>query len=184
MKRLFDIVLSSILLIIFSPVMICVAIALRLDSPGPVVYKQMRVGRALRPFRIYKFRSMVNNADRIGSHSTAKNDIRITKVGSFIRKASLDELPQLINVLKADMSLVGPRPDVLAQEATYNPKDWIKRHRVRPGITGLSQATLRSSATPEERTSLDLEYVDSAYLSADLRILALTIRQLLTRGSH
>ena len=184
MKRLFDIVLSVVLLLVFCPIMIGVAVALRLDSPGPVVYKQTRVGRALRPFGIYKFRSMVVNAESIGGHSTAKDDARVTKVGRFIRKTSLDELPQLINVLKADMSLVGPRPDVPAQEAMYNPQDWTKRHSLRPGITGLSQATLRSSATPEERTRLDLEYVDSASLGADIRILAQTIRQILMRGSH
>lgn len=184
MNRLLDLLLSGVLLLLFSPIMIGVAIALRLDSPGAIIYKQTRVGRALRPFSIYKFRSMVDNADRVGGYLTEKGDKRITKVGKFIRKTSLDELPQLINVLKGDMSLVGPRPDVPDQEVTYTPENWIKRHRVRPGITGLAQATLRSSATPEERTRLDLKYVDTASLGRDIRILAQTARQILVRGSY
>lgn len=184
MKRLFDILVSGLLLLIFSPVLMAVAIAVRVDSPGPIIYRQTRVGRNLHPFRIYKFRSMVSNADQIGGHSTAQGDARVTKVGRFIRKTSLDELPQLTNVLKGDMSLVGPRPDVPAQEALYAPEDWIKRHRVRPGITGLAQATVRSAAKPEERTRLDLEYVETASLRKDLIILGLTARQVLMRGSH
>lgn len=184
MKRLFDIAVSGVFLLLFSPVMIGLAIAVRLDSPGPVIYRQIRVGRDRRPFGIYKFRSMVTDADKIGGHSTAKGDARVTRVGRFIRKTSLDELPQLINVLKGDMSLVGPRPDVPIQEAQYTPADWIRRTSVRPGITGLAQATLRSAATPQERTRLDLEYVDTASLSRDISILALTARQVLGRGSH
>ena len=184
MKRLFDIVVSAILLLLFSPILIGVAIAVRIDSPGPVIYKQIRVGQHLRPFGIYKFRSMVANADKIGGHSTPKGDARVTRVGRFIRKTSLDELPQLINVLMGDMSLVGPRPDVPAQEALYTPEDWIKRHSVRPGITGLAQATVRSAAKPGERTRLDLEYVDTASFRKDIVILAQTAKQVLMRGSH
>lgn len=184
MKRLFDFVVSGVLILLFSPLLIGVAIAVWLDSPGSVIYKQVRVGRELRPFGIYKFRSMVENADKIGGYSTKKGDARVTKVGRFIRKTSLDELPQLINVLKGDMSLVGPRPDVPAQEAQYIPEDWIKRHRVRPGITGLAQATARSAATPEGRTKLDLEYIDTASMGRDIIILAQTARQVLMRGSH
>lgn len=184
MKRAFDIAASLLLLVLFSPFMIATAIAVRIDSPGNVIYAQTRVGRGLRPFRIYKFRSMVADADRIGGHSTAKGDARVTKVGRIIRKTSLDELPQLLNVLKGDMSLVGPRPDVPAQEGQYTPEQWAKRHRVRPGITGLAQATMRSAATPDERTRLDLEYVDTASLRGDLAILAQTARQVIRRGSY
>ena len=184
MKRLFDILVSSVLLLLFSPVLIGLAIAVRIDSPGPVIYRQVRVGRHLQPFRIYKFRSMVADADRIGGHSTPRGDARVTRVGRFIRKTSLDELPQLINVLIGDMSLVGPRPDVPAQEAQYAPEDWIKRHRLRPGITGLAQATVRSAAKPGERTRLDLEYVDTASLRRDIVILAQTAKQVLMRGSY
>lgn len=183
-KRLFDIVVSGILLVLFLPVMACVAIAIRRDSPGPIIYKQTRVGRGRQLFGIYKFRSMVTDADKIGGYSSAKGDARVTKVGRFIRKTSLDELPQLINVLKGEMSLVGPRPDVPAQEAQYTPEDWTKRHSVRPGITGLAQATVRSAATPEDRTRLDLEYVDTTSLAKDFAILLQTVRQVLGRGSY
>ncbi|MFU1477808.1 sugar transferase [Roseovarius sp. C7] len=184
MKRLFDIVMTFGLLLLFAPIMIAVALAVRLDSPGPAIYRQIRVGRNLSRFGIYKFRSMVADADQIGGHSTQPGDTRITKVGAFIRKTSLDELPQLLNVLKGDMSLVGPRPDVPAQEAQYTPEEWRMRHSVRPGITGLAQATMRSSATPEDRTNLDLEYVKSASFINDLRILFWTARQVLLRGSY
>lgn len=184
MKRLFDIVVSCILLLLFLPIMIGVAIAVWRDSPGPIIYTQTRVGRDRQPFGIYKFRSMVTDADKIGGYSSAKGDTRVTRVGRFIRKTSLDELPQLINVLKGDMSLVGPRPDVPAQETQYTPEDWIKRHSVRPGITGLAQATARSAATPEDRTRLDLEYVDTTSLYRDITILSQTVRQVLGRGSY
>jgi lipopolysaccharide/colanic/teichoic acid biosynthesis glycosyltransferase len=184
MKRLFDIVISSLFLLLLLPILIAVAIAIALDSSGPVIYRQTRVGRNLESFCILKFRSMVDKADKIGGHSTMRGDVRVTRVGRFIRKTSLDELPQLINVLKGDMSLVGPRPDVPAQEVLYQPEDWVKRHRVRPGITGLAQATMRSSAKPEERLQLDLEYVETASLSKDIIIIILTARQVMIRGSH
>ncbi|KKM48977.1 hypothetical protein LCGC14_1557240 [marine sediment metagenome] len=184
MKRLFDVAVSSVLLLVFFPIMIGVAIAVRLDGPGPIIYKQKRVGRDLQLFCIYKFRSMIDHADSVGGYSTEKNDPRVTKIGKFIRKTSLDELVQLINVLKGDMSLVGPRPDLPIQEIHYTSEDWVKRHIVRPGITGLAQATSRSSATPVERTKLDLEYVDTISLGKDIGILVQTIRQVLVRGSH
>lgn len=184
MKRLFDIAVSSLLVLIFMPLMIAVAIAVRLESPGPVIYRQTRVGLNLRHFRIIKFRSMVAGADLIGGHSTSPGDTRVTRVGRFIRRTSLDELPQIFNVLQGDMSLVGPRPDVPMQETLYTSEDWIRRHRVRPGITGPAQATVRSTAKPGERLRLDLEYVDTASLYGDLLILAKTVKQVLTRGSY
>lgn len=176
-KRLFDILVSGIAVLLLLPLFIVVAVAIRADSPGPVIYRQKRIGRRCQPFEIYKFRSMVSDADRIGGFSTMKGDARVTSVGRFIRRTSIDELPQLLNVLKGDMSLVGPRPDVSAQQSNYTANDWAKRHRVRPGITGLAQATARSVATPEDRTRLDLEYVDSASLATDLKIIARTVRQ-------
>lgn len=155
-----------------------------LDSPGGAIFRQKRVGLGGRLFDVLKFRSMVTNADKIGGYSTADGDARITRSGRFIRKTSLDELPQLINVLKGEMSLVGPRPDTPMQEANYSPKEWAKRCSVRPGITGLAQATLRSEATPEERTRLDLDYVDRAGVGFDLQILGMTIRQVLFKGGN
>jgi lipopolysaccharide/colanic/teichoic acid biosynthesis glycosyltransferase len=184
MKRLFDCLAAGIGLLLVSPVLLAVAVAIRLDSPGPVLFRQKRVGRDERIFEILKFRSMVVDAPRLGSHSTAANDPRITRVGRFIRRTSLDELPQLINVLKGDMSLVGPRPMVPQQQQDYSPESWKKRHRVRPGVTGLAQSTLRSMATPEQKIALDLEYVDKASLAFDLKLMLGTVRQVLFRGGN
>lgn len=183
MKRVLDIGMSLVALAILWPLLALVALAVRLTSPGPVFYRQERVGRGGRRFSILKFRSMVANADQIGPYHTARGDARITRVGAFLRRTSLDEIPQLFNVLRGDMSVVGPRPDVPAQEPLYAPADWVKRNSVRPGLTGLAQATLRSAATPEERRRMDLEYVDRASVFFDLKIILMTVRQVLGRGS-
>ena len=184
MKRLFDCLAAGFGLLLVSPVLLAVAVAIRMDSPGPVLFRQKRVGKDERIFEILKFRSMVVDAPRLGSHSTAANDPRITRVGRFIRRTSLDELPQLLNVLKGDMSLVGPRPDVPAQEGDYSRPDWLSRLSVRPGITGLAQATLRSEATPEERLALDLEYVQKQSMVLDAYILYKTVRQIIGKGGN
>jgi lipopolysaccharide/colanic/teichoic acid biosynthesis glycosyltransferase len=184
LKRAFDFLASLILTILFLPLMAVVALWIALDSPGGAMYRQKRVGLGGKIFEVLKFRSMVSNADKIGGYSTQTGDARITRSGRFIRKTSLDELPQLLNVLKGEMSLVGPRPDTPMQEVNYTPEEWAKRCSVRPGITGLAQATLRSAATPEERTRLDLEYVDRAALGFDLKILGMTVRQVLFRGGN
>lgn len=183
MKRAFDILASLLLLLILWPIMVLVAVWIALDSPGGAVYRQKRVGLGGKVFEVYKFRSMAVGSDRAG-YSTAECDPRITKPGRLVRKTSLDELPQLLNVIKGDMSLVGPRPDTPMQESNYTPAEWAKRCSVRPGITGLAQAMLRSEATPEERTRLDLEYVDQAGIGLDFKILGLTIRQVLFRGGN
>lgn len=125
---------------------------------------------------------MVVNADKRGPYYTVPGDKRVTKVGHFLRKTSLDELPQLFNVFWGDMSLVGPRPDVPAQKVLYNEADWLKRVSVRPGITGLAQAVLRSSASDEKRRFLDLEYIDKASFWFDIKILWMTLRTVL-KGS-
>lgn len=184
MKRLFDILVSLSVLIPAAPLLIVIAVLIKLESRGPAIFKQQRVGRFGEPFYIYKFRSMVVNAESSGPHFTQQSDPRITRVGRFIRKTSLDELPQLLNVLKGDMSLVGPRPDVPKQRADYSESEWNKRNQVRPGITGLAQAKLRSSATFVERTQMDLEYVDKSSLSFDLWVILLTIKQVLFKGGN
>lgn len=184
MKRIFDFVVSLVLLTLFLPLMIVVGVWISLDSPGGAIYRQKRVGLGGKVFEVLKFRSMVSDADKIGGYSTQDGDLRITKPGRFIRKTSFDELPQLVNVLKGEMSLVGPRPDTPMQEVNYSPEEWAKRCSVRPGITGLAQATLRSAATPDERTRLDLEYVDRAGVGFDLKILGMTVRQVLFRGGN
>lgn len=172
------------MLLFLLPVFVVLYLAIRLDSCGPVVFRQSRVGRNGREFTMYKFRSMVVDAPRLGGHQTRRDDPRITRIGRLLRKSSLDELPQLFNVLKGDMSFVGPRPDVPAQRVEYAPSDWETRHRVRPGITGLAQATLRSSAQAGERLALDLEYVRRANFWLDMRILLLTARQVMFRGGY
>ena len=183
-KRLFDIVLALLALLLLSPVMLAAALAVWLDSGRPVLFAQTRVGRGTQPFQLYKFRSMVVDAPRLGSHSTAQNDPRITRVGRFLRRSSVDELPQLFNVLRGDMSLVGPRPDVPAQRGNYTEEQWALRHRVRPGITGLAQALYRSRATPQQRLQADLDYAQHHGLLVDLRIIGLTVLQLFRRSAN
>jgi lipopolysaccharide/colanic/teichoic acid biosynthesis glycosyltransferase len=127
---------------------------------------------------------MVVNAEKLGGYSTLDNDSRITPVGRFIRRSSIDELPQLINVLKGEMSIVGPRPDVLKQKSEYSDEEWLKRLSVKPGITGLAQATLRSSATPEQRKRLDLDYVEQQSMWLDIKVIILTLKQVVFRGGN
>jgi lipopolysaccharide/colanic/teichoic acid biosynthesis glycosyltransferase len=182
-KRLFDIIASAVALLLLSPLLLAAAIAVALETGLPVIFKQTRIGKGCQPFGMYKFRSMVKDAATQGPHFTNAGDPRITRVGRFIRKTSIDELPQLINVLKGDMSLVGPRPDVPAQQEGYRSEDWQERHTVRPGITGLAQAELRSAATTEQRLALDLQYVRSHSLAMDCRILWRTVARLSGRGS-
>lgn len=184
MKRALDTVLALLALVLLAPLMLLVALAIALEGGAPVLFRQRRVGLGGREFGIYKFRSMVPDAAAIGPYHTASDDPRITRVGRFIRRTSLDELPQLFNVLAGDMSLVGPRPDVPAQQALYAPQDWRLRCSVRPGITGLAQALLRSEATPQQRLELDLRYVREQGFWLDLRILAWTLRRLTGRGAN
>ena len=183
MKRLFDLVLALGALISLSPLLIVVGVIVAVTSPGGAFYRQVRVGRHGQRFMMLKFRSMVANADQIGGYSTAAGDPRITPIGRFVRRTSIDELPQLLNVLKGDMSLVGPRPDVPAQEELYDPADWRERHLVRPGITGLAQALARNVAKPGQRTELDLRYVREQSFWLDLKIIWWTVRQVLGKGS-
>lgn len=184
MKRVVDLLGGVLALMLAAPVLIVVAAAIRAFDGAPVLYSQTRVGRGGREFRIVKFRSMITNADQTGGYSTSVGDPRVTRIGAFIRRSSLDELPQLLNVLRGEMSLVGPRPDVPQQRTLYSESEWAERHSVRPGLTGLAQATLRSAASDAERKQLDLEYVRHRSLSLDLRILLLTVKQVLTKGSY
>lgn len=185
MKRLFDIGVSLMSIVVFSPVLLIVTMAILLFDGRPVLFRQRRVGLGGAIFSILKFRSMVVNAEQCGGYSTAEGDPRITIVGRFIRRTSLDELPQLFNVLLGDMSIVGPRPDVPEQRALYSDGEWVLRHRVRPGVTGPAQATLRSSASPEQRKELDLAYASAGEsLWRDLGIIALTVGQVLGKGGN
>lgn len=183
-KRLVDIVASLAALLLLSPLLLGTALAVALESGFPVLFRQTRVGRHGRPFGMFKFRSMVKNAANIGPYFTSANDPRITRMGRFIRRTSLDELPQLINVLTGDMSLVGPRPDVPAQQSLYTPADWAQRCSVRPGITGLAQALYRSTSTEAQRLEADLRYAREASLWLDLKICWWTVRRLGGQGAN
>lgn len=184
MNRVVDSLVAAAALLVAAPILLLVALAIKYDSKGPILFRQQRVGLNTQSFEIFKFRSMVVDAPKLGSFATSANDPRITAVGRFIRRTSIDELPQLINVLKGDMSLVGPRPDVPAQRQLYTEAEWHERHLVRPGITGLAQATLRSSGSEEQRKALDLQYVRTASLALDLRIVLMTVRQVILKGGN
>lgn len=184
MKRLIDIAVALCALWLLSPLLLCTALAVALESGFPVLFRQTRVGLHGRAFGMFKFRSMVKNAATVGPYFTAANDPRITRVGRFIRRTSLDELPQLINVLLGHMSLVGPRPDVPAQKSLYTAADWTQRCSVRPGITGLAQALYRSDSTPAQRLEADLRYTREASLWLDLRIGWWTLQRLTGRGAN
>ncbi|MDI6827503.1 MAG: sugar transferase [Armatimonadota bacterium] len=194
-KRLIDILVSSIMLVILSPLMLLVAIAIKLESEGPVIYKQTRVGKNGREFTFYKFRSMFRDADKRlaelmhlneadGPIFKIKNDPRITKIGRIIRKTSIDELPQLVNVLKGDMSLVGPRPPLPNEVEQYSAHD-RQRLNVTPGITCLWQVSGRSNIGFEQWVELDLEYIRNQSLWLDLKILLKTIPAVIKgTGAH
>ena len=184
MKRVMDITLSLLALLLLSPLLLLAAIAVAVEGGGPVLFVQQRIGLGGREFGMYKFRSMVRNAAAIGPYYTDTDDPRITRVGRLIRRTSIDELPQLFNVLNGDMSLVGPRPDVPEQRKLYRDEDWALRCSVRPGITGWSQAVFRSAGSPELRLGLDLRYVREHSIWLDLRILAMTLRRLSGKGSN
>ncbi|MEM9564480.1 MAG: exopolysaccharide biosynthesis polyprenyl glycosylphosphotransferase [Actinomycetota bacterium] len=184
-KRAFDLFVTLSALLILAPVLAAVALAVKLSSPGPVFFRQERVGRGGDPFDMMKFRSMVANAEELlgeleGENEGAgplfkmKSDPRVTRVGRFIRKTSLDELPQLINVLRNEMSLVGPRPALRAEMAEWDP-DLYARLQVKPGITGMWQVSGRSGTSFDEYTRLDLYYVNNWSLLVDLSILARTV---------
>lgn len=190
LKRLFDILASSAGIILFAPVFLGIAILIKKEDKGPVFYRGVRVGRCGRPFRIFKFRTMVVDAERRGGPSTAEDDPRITRVGKFIRKWKLDELPQLINVMKGEMSLVGPRPEVPMYADLFTEAE-KKILTVRPGITDWAStwnanegAILAGSPDPEktyaeairpEKIRLQMKYVDEQSFWNDLKILVQTI---------
>ena len=179
-----DIALSLAALLALAPLLLGTALAIAIETGFPVVFRQTRLGLNGREFGMYKFRSMVKNAAQMGSYFTTDKDPRITRVGRFIRRTSIDELPQLINVLKGDMSLVGPRPDVPVQRSLYTEADWAERCSVRPGITGLAQALYRSDATYEQRLNADLRYAREASIWLDLQILVWTIKRLRGAASN
>ena len=179
-----DVVLSLLALLVLSPLLVATSLAIALESGRPVLFRQIRLGLHGREFGMFKFRSMVKNAASIGPYFTSTSDPRITRVGRFIRRTSIDELPQILNVLRGDMSLVGPRPDVPAQRGLYRDADWAQRCSVRPGITGLAQALLRSEGSEGERLALDLRYTREANVWFDLKIMVWTLGRLTGKGGN
>lgn len=173
MKRAIDLVLGWVLLVVAAPFIALASLAIRIETPGAPLFVHERAGMAGRPFRIYKLRTMRTGVDPYQNSPQRGHDPRITRVGRFLRRTSIDELPQLINVVRGDMSLVGPRPAFLHQAARYDERE-RGRLAVRPGITGLAQVAGRSALTWDERLDLDLEYVRRAGVRADLAILART----------
>lgn len=194
-KRLLDLLLAAAGLSLLSPLLVAVAVWIKLDSAGPVFFRQQRVGRFGRPFRIHKFRTMVDGAERRGAQITVGRDARVTRAGGWLRRTKLDELPQLIDVLAGTMSLVGPRPEVPRYVALWPPALRAKVLSVRPGITDSAsiayrdEGTLLAASSDPERTYAEVvlpaklklagEYVDHASLGHDLRLIALTLATLL-----
>ena len=186
-KRTADIFISLFGLIILAPVFLIVSIAIKIDSKGPVIFKQERVGKNGKIYNMYKFRSMKINSEHTGTGVySMKDDPRVTKVGKFIRATSIDEFPQFVNILKGDMSLIGPRPVL-----TYYPKKWeeytaeeLKRFEVRPGVTGWAAVHGRKTNTVEARFAYDNYYVENLSLKLDFKIFFMTIKSVLTNADN
>ncbi len=182
MKRLLDLTASCAGLVMLSPLFCVVAAAIKLDNPGPVFFRQARAGKDGRTFRVYKFRTMVVDAEHKGAGVfIEKDDPRITRVGKFLRSLSIDELPQLINIMKGEMSLVGPRPTLPYQVDNYNERQ-RRRLLVLPGITGWAQVNGRNELTWTERVELDIWYVDNRDFWLDLKILLKTCSVVFNRA--
>ena len=180
LKRAFDLVISGLMLAVLAPLLAGIVVAIRLGSRGPAIFRQERAGRNGMPFAFYKFRTMRLGADPFGPSPKFGADPRLTKIGRFLREYSLDELPQLVNILRGDMSLVGPRPLYVAQIAEWNERQ-RRRLVVKPGLTGLAQISGRGGLTREEKLELDVRYVEQASLRLDARILLTTLVRVLAR---
>lgn len=181
-KRSFEIIFSIALLLFTLPVLVLTAIAIKLESPGPVFYKQERMGLNGKTFNIFKLRSMRTDAEKNGPQWAAKNDPRVTRVGKFIRKTRIDELPQLINILRGDMSLIGPRPErpMFTEEFEKEIPGFKKRLLVKPGLTGWAQVNGGYEATPAEKFEMDMYYIRNQSLKLDMKILLRTVWVVLT----
>lgn len=177
-KRLFDLISSIIAVIILFIPMIFIAFAIKIDSPGPIIYRQERLGLNGKKFYIKKFRSMRNDAEKNGPQWADKNDSRVTRVGNFLRKSRLDEIPQFFNVIKGDMSLIGPRPEreVFYKDFSSYIEGFDKRLLITPGITGLAQINGGYENLPEEKILFDIYYIEHRSLTLDIKIMFNTIK--------
>ena len=180
LKRMCDGLIAGCLLVVLSPVLLAISIGVRLTSRGPAIFRQRRAGRDGRPFTFYKFRTMRLDADPFGPSPKSGEDPRLTRFGKFLREYSLDELPQLVNIARGDMSLVGPRPLYVSQIAEWDERQ-RKRLLVKPGLTGLAQVSGRGELTREEKLEFDVKYVEQAGLWLDARILLATLRGVFAR---
>jgi len=179
-KRIIDIILATIAIILTLPLFVIIAILIKKEDKGTVFYKQIRTGKNGKNFEMFKFRSM--NVVERGKEMTIKHEQRVTKIGKFLRKTSLDELPQFINVLKGDMSFIGPRPWIVEYYERFT-EEQKKRVNVRPGIIGLAQAKGRNRITIFEKIKYDLEYIDNIDFQLDFKILILTIKVMI-KGNY
>jgi lipopolysaccharide/colanic/teichoic acid biosynthesis glycosyltransferase len=180
MTRALDLLIAAVALVVLLPFLLAAAIAIKLGSRGPVLYRQLRVGRDGREFEMLKLRTMVEGSDPVGVGTVVtRADPRVTRAGRFLRRTSLDEVPNLLNVLRGEMAIVGPRPTIPAQVKDYTPHQ-SRRHEVLPGITGWAQVQGRAGIPWEERIELDVWYVDHRSAALDLRILLKTAWLLIT----
>ncbi|RHP52814.1 sugar transferase [Clostridiaceae bacterium AF31-3BH] len=185
MKRAMDVIISGCMILVASPFMLLTAIAIKLEDHGPALFKQERVTLNGRKFYIYKFRSMIVDAEKNGAQFSSKNDSRITKVGKFIRATRLDELPQLLNILKGDMSIVGPRPErqQYIEEFCKETPEFIYRLKVKAGLTGYAQIYGKYNTTPLDKLKLDLMYIESYSVLLDIKLIFLTLKIMFTKES-
>lgn len=181
-SRILDIGLSLIGLIIGIPLVIIFGILIKLEDKGPIIYKQERVGKHGKLFNVYKLRSMRVDAEKYGAQWAQENDPRILKVGNFIRKTRIDEIPQLFNILKGDMSIIGPRPErpMFTMQFNYEIDGFINRLLVKPGLTGWAQVNGGYEMTPEEKLRWDIDYIQSRNIFIDIRIIFRTVKIVLT----
>jgi len=184
-KRTFDILISLVLIVLFSLPMLIIAILIRLETPGPAIFRQNRVGRDGKLFKICKFRSMHCSApSEVATGQLENADSHITKMGNFLRKSSLDELPQLFNVLKGDMSLIGPRPLIAAEEDIHRLREAAGVYAVRPGMTGWAQVNGRDCVDVADKAKFDAEYVNNLSLMFDLKVLMRTVTVVATGDGY
>jgi undecaprenyl phosphate N,N'-diacetylbacillosamine 1-phosphate transferase len=179
-KRLFDALIAAALLVILSPVFAMLALVIRLTSEGPAIFRQQRAGMQGKPFMLYKFRTMRLGVDPFGPSPKSGDDPRLTRLGRVLREYSLDEWPQLVNIVIGDMSLIGPRPLYLSQIAEWDERQ-SRRLLVKPGLTGLAQISGRGDLSREEKLELDAQYVEHASLWLDVRILLATLKLVFTQ---
>jgi undecaprenyl phosphate N,N'-diacetylbacillosamine 1-phosphate transferase len=182
-KRLTDVIFSALVLILTSPVLLLAALAIKLESKGPVLFIQERTGFSGKNFKMFKFRGMIDNATLYGPELTQINDPRVTKTGKLLRRTSIDEIPNFFNVICGDMSIVGPRPEIISITQGYN-QDQKKVFNYKPGITGFSQINGRQMLSPEQRTQMEINYYSNANFWSDLIIVLKTVVVVITNHGN